>query len=258
MDLQKIARQHAATGSASWDLPTVPRRKATLWMGMKKPATVAYQKEFISWYLTYERRTYRWVQLLKTEALDLKESGKILKDTGFSYTDSAGKEMVEYHIDDIYKAIEQKEQDNQQGFGGNLSVWFDGTKPLIIFGHDESIFKQYAHSKKGWVLPDGVDCLMVLYPQYDYVFLFDHSCGHDKQREDGLNAQKMGKRYGGKQPVMRDTVISKKMDTLDCFNQNYMLDIHKFYYFIRKIQGHSGWLLRSKREKEKISGKTEQ
>jgi hypothetical protein len=72
--------------------------------------------------LTYERRTYRWVQLLKTEALDLKESGKILKDTGFSYTDSAGKEMVEYHIDDIYKAIEQKEQDNQQGFGGNLSV----------------------------------------------------------------------------------------------------------------------------------------
>ncbi len=84
-------------------------------------------------------------------------------------------------------------------------------------------------------MPDGVDCLMVLYPQYDYVFLLDHSCGHDKQREDGLNAQKMGKGYGGKQPVMRDTVISKKMDTLDCFNQNYMLDIHKFYYFVRKI-----------------------
>jgi hypothetical protein len=38
-----------------------------------------------------------------------------------------------------------------------------------------------------------VDFLMVLYPQYDYVFLFDHSCGHDKQWEDGLNVQKMGK-----------------------------------------------------------------
>jgi hypothetical protein len=33
---------------------------------------------------------------------------------------------------------------------------------------------------------DCVDCLTVLYPQYDYVFLFDHSCGHDKQREGGL------------------------------------------------------------------------
>ncbi len=60
----------------------------------------------------------------------MQETGKILKDTGFSYTDSAGKETVEYHIDDIYKAIEQNDQDNQQEFGGNLSVRFDGTKPL--------------------------------------------------------------------------------------------------------------------------------
>jgi hypothetical protein len=49
----------------------------------------------------------------------------------------------------------QDVQDNQQGFGGNLSVQFDGTKPLLIFPHDESIFKQYTHSKKGWVSPDG-------------------------------------------------------------------------------------------------------
>ncbi len=38
----------------------------------------------------------------------------------------------------------------------------------------------------------SVDCLMVLYPHCDYVFSFDHSCGHDKQQEDGLNVQKMG------------------------------------------------------------------
>ncbi len=116
--------------------------------GHEKPATVAYRKEFISCYLSYERRTYRWVQLLKTEALDLQESGKILKDTGFSYTDSAGKEIVEYHVDDIYKAIEQNDQDNQQGFSGNLSMRFDGTKLLIIFGHDESILSNINIQKK--------------------------------------------------------------------------------------------------------------
>jgi hypothetical protein len=33
-------------------------------------------------------------------------------------------------------------------------------------------------------------CLITLYPQYNYLFLFVHSCGHDKQREDGLNVQK--------------------------------------------------------------------
>jgi hypothetical protein len=33
--LPKFARQRATTGSASWDLRTVPRRKATLWTGMK-------------------------------------------------------------------------------------------------------------------------------------------------------------------------------------------------------------------------------
>ncbi len=68
---------------------------------------------------------------------------------------------------------------------------------------------------------DCVDCLIVLYPQYNYVFLFDHSCGHDKQWEDGLNAQMMGKSYGGEKPAMRYTVKSKKMDILDRFNQNY-------------------------------------
>ncbi len=30
---------------------------------------------------------------------------------------------------------------------------------------------------------DCIDCLTTLYPEFDYLFLFDHSCGHDKQRE---------------------------------------------------------------------------
>jgi hypothetical protein len=46
-------------------------------------------------------------------------------------------------------------------------------------------------------LEDCIDCLKVLYPQYDMVFLLDHSCGHDQQNEDGLNAGKMSKTFGG-------------------------------------------------------------
>ena len=44
-----------------------------------------------------------------------------------------------------------------------------------------------------------VDVLNTIYPQHDFLCLFDHFCGHDKQREDGLNAENMSKYYGGKQ-----------------------------------------------------------
>jgi hypothetical protein len=38
-------------------------------------------------------------------------------------------------------------------------------------------------------LEDCIDVLKVLYPQFDFLFLFDHSCGHDRQKEDGLNVE---------------------------------------------------------------------
>jgi hypothetical protein len=54
---------------------------------------------------------------------------------------------------------------------------------------------------------DCVDVVNVLYPGYDYIFLFDHSCGHDRKRPDGLCANSIQKGFGGKQPMMRDTKI---------------------------------------------------
>ncbi len=45
---------------------------------------------------------------------------------------------------------------------------------------------------------DVVDCLKVTYPQYDYLFIFDHFYGHAKQRENGLNVQQMSKIFEGK------------------------------------------------------------
>ena len=41
-------------------------------------------------------------------------------------------------------------------FGGNLSVWMPpNTRPLIGFGQDECIFKQYLFTNKAWTTPDG-------------------------------------------------------------------------------------------------------
>lgn len=56
-----------------------------------------------------------------------------------------------------------------------------------------------------------IDCLNVLDGnQYDYSFLFDHSSGHDKQRPDGLSATKMSKNFGGSQPRMRESKMTKE------------------------------------------------
>jgi hypothetical protein len=62
-----------------------------------------------------------------------------------------------------------------------------------------------------------VDVLQVMHPSYDFVFLFDHSAGHAKQRPDGLNQHRMNLSFGGKTPPMRDTVIAQEHGYLGGF-----------------------------------------
>ncbi len=50
----------------------------------------------------------------------------------------------------------------------------------------------------------------MLLPEYDYLFLFDHSCGHDRKREDGLIMERMLKIYSGKQAILGDTLIKQE------------------------------------------------
>jgi hypothetical protein len=52
-------------------------------------------------------------------------------------------------------------------------------------------------------LEDSVDWVKVMYPQFNFVFLFDHSSGHSKKRISGLDASSMNKEFGGAQPIMR-------------------------------------------------------
>ena len=56
-------------------------------------------------------------------------------------------------------------------------------------------------------MEDCADVLNVLHPEYDFVFLFDHSCGHDRKQPDGLCCNSVQQEWGGKQPKMRETEI---------------------------------------------------
>ena len=66
-------------------------------------------------------------------------------------------------------------------------------------------------------MEDCIDVMTVLFPSYDYLFLFDHSCGHEKQREDGLNMENMSKTYGGKQRLIQPTLIKEEAGYLGTY-----------------------------------------
>ena len=279
------------------------RKKGFYVDGHEKAATLEYRKKFINRYMCCERRAHRWIQLTLNESKELEEKKLIPRNSGYRYTNGDGVNMVEYHVDSL--GLFQERMDRLE-FGGNLSVRKKaGEKPLIIFGHDECIYKQYLLTKKAWTLPSGekqlvpkdegqgimisalqsrefgfglplteeqlkvvndarvgehykdaeaakkykggtlkgklhtspfivefeygasnegywnyermvlqledcIDVVKILWPQYDYLFLFDHSCGHDKQRADGLNAENMLRGYGGKQALLRDTTIEQE------------------------------------------------
>ena len=78
---------------------------------------------------------------------------------------------------------------------------------------------EYGNSHNGyWVyenmvlqLEDCVDVLKITNPEFDFLFLFDYSNGHDCLQPNGLNINKISVRFGGKQPHMRSTTLTSNL-----------------------------------------------
>ena len=131
-----------------------PRKKCYYVDGHEKEATVNYRWRFIERYLGYEKRMFRWIQITKQEASDLKDEGIIAKKGGYHYNHpETGVDMVEYHVDTCNLFQERMNKETQ--FGGQRSVRYPEGRMLIIWGHDEAIFKQYTLTKKSWRGPNG-------------------------------------------------------------------------------------------------------
>ena len=90
---------------------------------------------------------------------------------------------------------------------------------LVYFEYGESREGYWDYNRMVLQFEDVVDCLKVMKPEWELVFLFDHSSGHSKQRPDGLNSSRMNKGFGGKCPIMRTTLIQKESGYLGPFNR---------------------------------------
>ncbi len=112
---------------------------------------------FINRYLLdLERHTHQWVQMSIVEFEEIQSSlpddNKIIH-SGYRYSHPVtSNKWIEFHIDDVHSVYKH----NIGLFGGNVSIRSPaGSKPLIIFGQDESIFTQFSHSSKQWLGPLG-------------------------------------------------------------------------------------------------------
>jgi len=78
------------------------------------------------------------------------------------------------------------------------------------------LYFKYGTNKEGYwnfnhmalQFEDCVDCFEVLHgKEFESCWMFDHSCGHDQGRDDGLNVLNMCVKWGGKQAVLHDSKI---------------------------------------------------
>ena len=103
-------------------------------------------------------------------------------------------------------------------------------------------------------LEDCCDVLRALYGyDYDLAFLFDHSCGHDRKRADGLDFRAMRKEYKGIQPKMRESVILREEGFLGPFQHDNKLKVGDTQQMVFK-QDDAGpfWLSPDERERMRL------
>ena len=61
---------------------------------------------------------------------------------------------------------------------------------------------------------ESLTCPRRLKRKFKYIFLTDHSCGHDRKRPDGLDVTSLRKAPSASAKVMRDVVITNKNGVL--------------------------------------------
>jgi hypothetical protein len=143
--------------------------------------------------------------LPKSEGMAVMVSAIISRDTGFglqldstklaeiNYSRQGKKYTDEVAALDVRNCIDKKEIEESP-----FVKYFElGANNEGYWGYNHMVLQ----------LEDCVDCLKVVYPHLDFVFLFDHSSGHSKKRRGGLDAGQMNSGFGGGQPTMRKSRI---------------------------------------------------
>ena len=143
--------------------------------------------------------------LPKTDGLSLMISALQSRETGF------GVEISRVQLEEINETRQGKtyvDVDAAMAIHGQAAKKDLKQSPFVVYfelGANNEGYWTYNHMAIQF--EDCVDCLQVLYPHFDFAFLFDHSQGHAKKLANGLDAYTMNRGFGGVQPRMRESKI---------------------------------------------------
>jgi hypothetical protein len=179
-------------------------KKALIMFGHDKCIFKQYTMSTKSWIGPYGET----VPVPKDDGQGIMISAFQSREFGFGF------DLTPYLLQEVNFTTQGKTHDDSKAAiskRGNAAKQPLTSTPFVIefkYGANNDVYWAYEHMELQ--LEDCIDVLRRLYPQYDVLFMFDHSCGHDQQREDGLNVENMSKNYGGKQSELRTSLIKQE------------------------------------------------
>jgi hypothetical protein len=131
------------------------QRKGYYVDGHERNDVVASRKAFCETFLSdIEPRCLRWIQVSQSE---LETTHNVLNpELGYRFVDAEGKSHVEFHVDYYTSTSSQNNSNNEllEGKSPKISVRAPReSKPVEVFGQDESVFSQFIFQTKSWIGP---------------------------------------------------------------------------------------------------------
>eukprot|EP00978_Attheya_sp_CCMP212_P024028 scaffold74802_cov56-Attheya_sp.AAC.1 len=144
----------------------------------------------------------------KDDGSGIMVSGLKSRELGFgfpefeTYTERINAYRHEKKYKDIHAAVNVNRKESKDPLESDPFI------RLFEYGNAEGKEGYWTYDNMVLQLEDCIDILTVAFGKtYDYVFLFDHSCGHDRMRKDAINIHGMNVGFAGKQMRSHDSVI---------------------------------------------------
>ena len=167
---------------------------------------------------TYHQYTFSkryWKNCTGRNFITPKSEGEMLMVSAFQAREF-GFGLGDHLTPEVYSKVNEIQRDEDYKAKDDAKLIKNCTKKTLLTDDPSLLFFESGANKEGyWTnlhvklqLEDIFDCLTVIFPEFDFIVLFDQSLGHCKLRKDSLNVNNMNVSYGGRVPNMHTTIIN--------------------------------------------------
>ena len=213
----------------------------------QKPLVMIGQDECI--YKQYQMNNKRWILPDGTAALLPKDAGQGVMYSSFVSRDFGyGLDVNEKELCDINK---KRKHEHYIDADAAKDVQHNSTKKKDLTCSPFVRKFDYGKNREGYwscshlqlQFEDVIDCLRHKFKDdFDYLFYFDNSSGHNKSRPNGLNVVNMNKKHGGAQSNLRDSTI-KDESYLGKYKSQHTLNVGDVQQFTFKMDDEGPYYL---------------